>query len=89
MVTFNTVFLVSITAILFLIIALYFKIYALGMLSSILMILIGLYVLNVQLDNVDVLINQAWGIIMIGVGSYLLVVGGLEKEAFSNGVDDA
>lgn len=89
MVTFNTVFLVGITAILFLIIALYFKIYTLGMLSSVLMILIGLYVLNTQLDNVDVLINQAWGIIFIGIGAYLFAVGGLEKDSFSNGVDDA
>ena len=87
MVTFNTVFLVGITAIIILVVSLYFKIYVLGLLSSILMILIGLYTLNTQLDNVDVLINQAYGIIIIGIGCYFFVVAGLEGIDLQEGVE--
>jgi hypothetical protein len=82
MVTFNTVFLVGITAIIILVVALYFKIYILGLFGSMLMVLLGLYSLNTQLDNVDMILNNVYGIIMVGIGCYFFVVGSLEKIDF-------
>jgi len=73
------IYLITFAAIALLGISFYFKEYAVGAMASMLTIAIGVYIIRTGLVGVDDFITRIFAIILIGVGAYILIRGGLES----------
>ena len=72
-------FFISIIVIILLIISIIKKIYALGMISAMAMIVIGVNVLASGIQGIDNILTLGLGIIFVCLGIYLFLNGSLEQ----------
>jgi hypothetical protein len=73
------IFFIIVVTLMLLILAFTFELYPLGMISSMAMIIIGVYVLSNGVENIDNILTLALGIVCVCVGSYILINGSLEQ----------
>ena len=73
------IFVASILMYLFLVLAFILENYPLGMLSSLGIICIGVYIAIYNVEHINNLLTQTFALISIGIGSYIFIDGSVEK----------
>lgn len=62
-----------------LVLAFYLKDYTIGMLSSLGILCIGIYIAIYNVEHINNLLTQAFALISIGIGAYVFINGSVEK----------
>jgi len=73
------IFVAIVIGFLLLVLAFIIKVYALGMIASMAIIVVGVYVLANGVKSIDNLLTLGLGVVCIGVGAYVFIGGALEK----------
>lgn len=61
--------------------AFWFKEYAISAMGSMLIIAIGIYIIINGVTSIDNFLTRTFGIVLIGVGAYILIRGGIEAAS--------
>jgi len=73
------IFVGSVLMYLLLVLAFILKNYPLGMLSSLGIMIIGIYIAIYNVEHINNLLTQAFALISIGLGAYVFINGSVEK----------
>ena len=77
--TISFIFVSSVLMYLLLVLAFILKNYPLGMLSSLGIIIIGVYIAIYNVEHINNILTQTFALISIGLGSYVFINGSIEK----------
>lgn len=77
--TVGFIFLGVILAYLLLVLSFIIEDYTIGMLSSLTIMCIGIYIAIYNMEDINNLLTQAFGLISIGIGAYVFINGSVEK----------
>lgn len=73
------IFWISIIILLFLVLSFIIKVYALGMISAIAMIVIGVFILANDMEGISNTLTLALGMIFVCLGVYIFINGSIER----------
>lgn len=73
------IFFISIVAIILLVVSFVYRIFVLGLISSMAMVAIGVSILSQGVLGIEDILTLTWGTIFVTLGSYIFINGSLEQ----------
>lgn len=77
--TVGFIFIGAVLAYLLLVLSFIIEDYPIGMLSSLAIMCIGIYIAIYNMESINNLLTQTFGLISIGIGAYVFISGSVEK----------